>query len=71
LYRYSKAEDRLACVLRLTLEVQDRDKALAEASKARDGVMAQGKDSLSRVRWGSARWNQVDPKPITYSFSNP
>lgn len=46
----SKAEERQARVLRLTLEVQDRDKALAEASKARDGVMAQGKDSLSRVR---------------------
>jgi hypothetical protein len=46
----SKAEERQARVLRLTLEVQDRDKALAEASKARDVVMAQGKDSLSRVR---------------------
>ena len=46
----SKADERQARVLRLTLEVQDRDKALSEASKARDGVMAQGRDSLSRVR---------------------
>ena len=46
----SNAETRAARVLRLTLEVQDRDKALGEASAARDKVMGQGKDSLGRVR---------------------
>lgn len=49
-YTKSKVEERQARVLRLMLEVQDRDKALSEASSARDKVMAQGKDSLSRVR---------------------
>ena len=46
----SNAEKRAARVLCLTLEVQDRDKALGEASAARDKVMGQGKDSLGRVR---------------------
>ena len=51
-YATSKAEEHSARVLRLMLEVQDCDKALAEASKARDSVMARAKggDSLSRVR---------------------
>jgi hypothetical protein len=41
-------------VLKLTLEVQDRDRALADASKEREKVMAQGRDSLSRVRLARA-----------------
>jgi hypothetical protein len=28
-------------------------------------------DAEAEVRWGAARWNQVDPCPITYSLSNP
>jgi HAMP domain-containing protein len=44
------AEARAARVLSLTVEVQDCDKALGEASNERDKVMGQGKDSLSRVR---------------------
>ena len=35
-------EKREARVLRLTIEVQDRDKALTEAQRARDAIMAQG-----------------------------
>ena len=46
----SVAEARAARVLSLTVEVQDCDKALGEASNERDKVMGQGKDSLSRVR---------------------
>ena len=46
----SVAEARAARVLSLTVEVQDCDKALREASNERDKVMGQGKDSLSRVR---------------------
>ena len=46
----SVAEARAARVLSLTVEVQDCDKALRDASNERDKVMGQGKDSLSRVR---------------------
>jgi hypothetical protein len=46
----SVAEARAARVLSLTVEVQDCDKAVGEASNERDKVMGQGKDSLSRVR---------------------
>ena len=46
-------EKREARVLRLTIEVQDRDKALTEAQRARDAIMAQGRNSaLSRVALG-------------------
>ena len=46
-------EAREARVLRLMLEVQDRDKALSEAQKARDAIMTQGRSSLlSRVALG-------------------
>jgi hypothetical protein len=47
-------EARSNNVLKLTLEVQDRDRALADASKEREKVMAQGRDSLSRVRLARA-----------------
>jgi len=48
-----KREAREARVLRLMLEVQDRDKALSEAQKARDAIMTQGRSSLlSRVALG-------------------
>ena len=48
-----KREVREARVLRLMLEVQDRDKALTEAQKARDAIMTQGRSSLlSRVALG-------------------
>ena len=46
----SVAEARASRVLSLTVEVQDCDKALSDASNERDKVMGQGKDSLSRVR---------------------
>ena len=49
-YARSVAESRNARVLSLTVEVQDCDKALSDASNERDKVMGQGKDSLSRVR---------------------
>jgi hypothetical protein len=49
-YVLSVAESRAARVLSLTVEVQDCDKALSDASNERDKVMGQGKDSLSRVR---------------------
>ena len=47
--RRTRRHARRACCA-FTLEVQDRDKALGEASAARDKVMGQGKDSIGRVR---------------------
>lgn len=46
----SLSEERATRVLALTLEVQDCDKELSDASIERDKVMGSGKDSLSRVR---------------------
>ena len=47
----SKADERSLAVLKLSLEVQDRDKQLADASKARDQVVKNSsRDALSRVR---------------------
>ena len=37
-------------ILRLLIEVQDRDKMFLEVMKARDAIAKEGKDSLSRVR---------------------
>tara|TARA_B000000441_G_C21725169_1_gene341955 strand:+ start:60 stop:1262 length:1203 start_codon:yes stop_codon:yes gene_type:complete len=37
-------------ILRLLIEVQDRDKTFLEVMKARDAIAKEGKDSLSRVR---------------------
>ena len=37
-------------ILRLLIEVQDRDKMFSEVMKARDAIAKEGKDSLSRVR---------------------
>jgi len=37
-------------ILRLLIEVQDRDKMFMEVMKARDAIAKEGKDSLSRVR---------------------
>ena len=47
-------EKRMARVMRLALEVQDRDKALIEAQRARDSLLAQGRGSnaLGRVALG-------------------
>lgn len=47
----SKADERSLAVLKLSLEVQDRDKQLADASRARDQVVKNSsRDALSRVR---------------------
>ena len=47
----SKAEERAFAVLKLSLEVQDRDKALESASKSRDQVVKNSsRDALQRVR---------------------
>lgn len=47
-------EKRLNRVMRLALEVQDRDQALTEAQRARDSLMSQGRNSnaLGRVALG-------------------
>jgi hypothetical protein len=62
--RVSK-DKRDARILRLLIEVQDRDKALTEAQKTRDGIMAQGRSSLlSRVALGD-KIRECDEKVST------
>jgi hypothetical protein len=62
--RVSK-DKRDARILRLLIEVQDRDKALTEAQKTRDGIMAQGRSSLlSRVALGE-KIRECDEKVST------
>jgi len=46
----SAKSEKEKLILRLLIEVQDRDKMFMEAFKARDAIAKEGKDSLSRVR---------------------